>query len=36
MAGAPGVFEVGAEGGIGQPGATVELVVLQLRKECDP
>lgn len=35
MAGAPGVFEVGAEGGIGQPGATVELVVLQLRKHAE-
>ena len=30
MARAPGVLQIGAEGGVGQPGAAVELVVLQL------
>lgn len=30
MAGRPGVLEVGAEGGVGQPCAAVELVVFQL------
>ncbi|MNN25693.1 hypothetical protein D3C81_1391760 [compost metagenome] len=33
MAGAPRVLEVGAEGGVGQPGAPVELVILQLGED---
>ena len=31
----PRVFEVGAQGGIGQPGATVELVILQLGQHAE-
>ena len=30
VVGGPGVFQVGAEGRVGQPGAAVELVVFQL------
>ena len=30
MASGPGVLEVGAEGGVGQPGAAIELVIFQL------
>lgn len=30
MPGRPRVFEVGAQGGVGEPGAAIELVVFEL------
>lgn len=33
MTGAPGVLQVSTEGGVGQPGAAVELVILQLGED---